>query len=44
EGLNNKAKTTIKMAYGYRHVETLEVALYHTLGCLPVPKVTHRFF
>ena len=44
EGFNNKAKTMIKIAYGYRRVETLEVALYHTLGRLPVPQVTHRFF
>jgi transposase len=44
EGFNNKAKTTIKIAYGFRRVETLEVALYHRLGRLPVPEVTHRFF
>jgi transposase len=44
EGLNNKCKTSIKIAYGYRHVETLELVLYHTLGRLPVPPLTHKFF
>jgi transposase len=44
EGLNNKAKLTLKKAYGYKSFHTLEVALYHTLGNLPEPKVTHRFF
>lgn len=44
EGLNNKAKTTMKNAYGYRTFNALQVALYHTLGDLPEPKLTHRFF
>lgn len=44
EGLNNKAKLTMKKAYGYKSFHTLEIALYHTLGNLPEPKFTHRFF
>ncbi len=44
EGLNNKAKTTMKNAYGFRTFTALQVALYHTLGDLPEPKFTHRFF
>lgn len=44
EGLNNKAKTTMKNAYGFRTDDALQVALYHTLGDLPEPKLTHRFF
>ncbi len=44
EGLNNKAKVTTKMAYGFRTFRTLEIALYHTLGKLPQPEFTHRFF
>lgn len=44
EGLNNKAKVTTKMAYGFRTYKALEIALYHTLGDLPEPKFTHRFF
>lgn len=43
EGLNNKAKLTIRKAYGFRSTEHLQIALYHTLGHLPEPKTTHRF-
>jgi transposase len=44
EGLNNKAKLTTRKAYGYASFKTLQIALYHTLGDLPEPKFTHRFF
>ena len=44
EGLNNKAKLTMKRAYGFKTYKALEVALYHTLGKLPEPKFTHKFF
>jgi transposase len=44
EGLNNKAKLTTRKAYGYSSFKTLEIALYHTLGNLPEPDFTHRFF
>lgn len=44
EGLNNKAKLSTKMAYGYSSFKTLQVALYHRLGDLPEPEFTHRFF
>ena len=44
EGLNNKAKLTTRKAYGYSSFETLQIALYHTLGNLPEPEFTHRFF
>jgi transposase len=43
EGLNNKIKTTTKKSYGFRTYNVLQVQLYHTLGELPLPKVTHRF-
>jgi transposase len=43
EGLNNKAKLTMRKAYGFRTYETIEIALYHTLGDLPEPKFTHEF-
>jgi transposase len=43
EGFNNKAKVTMRNAYGYRSYDTLEAALYHALGRLPEPKSTHRF-
>ena len=44
EGLNNKAKLTTRKAYGFKTFRALQVALYHTLGNLPEPEFTHRFF
>lgn len=44
EGFNNKAKLTTRKAYGFRTFYAAEIALYHTLGALPVPKSTHIFF
>jgi transposase len=44
EGLNNKAKITMRKAYGFRTFRTLELALYHSLGKLPEPESTHDFF
>ena len=43
EGLNGKLKLVTKRAYGFRGYRCLEVALYHALGDLPEPPVTHRF-
>jgi transposase len=43
EGMNNKAKLTLRKAYGFRGYKCLETALYHTLGKLPEPEFTHRF-
>jgi len=43
EGLNYKIKLTIRKAYGFRELETAEIALYHALGKLPEPKLTHEF-
>lgn len=43
EGLNLKAKLTIRKAYGFKSPECLIVALYHTLGKLPEPACLHRF-
>jgi len=43
EGFNNKAKLTTKKAYGFRSYEVVKIALYHTLGDLPQPTVTHKF-
>jgi len=36
EGLNRKVN--------FRQYETLEIALFHTMGKLPEPEMTHRFF
>ena len=44
EGLNNKAKVTMRKSYGFRTFKILELALYHTLGKLPEPQLAHRFF
>ncbi|XXG27189.1 MAG: transposase [Ferrovum myxofaciens] len=44
EGLNNKTKVTMRKAYGFRTFEMLELALYHVLGKLPEPKLTHPFY
>jgi transposase len=43
EGFNNKAKLTMRRAYGFRTYRAIELALYHTLGHLPEPKAAHRF-
>ncbi len=44
EGLNNKAKVTMRRAYRFRTFEMLELVLYHELGKLPEPKLTHCFY
>lgn len=44
EGLNNKAKVTMRKSYGFRTFRVLELALYHSLGKLPEPPLTHEFF
>jgi transposase len=43
EGFNNKAKLTVRKSYGFRSDNIREIALYHTLGNLPLPEFTHRF-
>ena len=44
EGLNNKLKVITRRAYGLRTYKATEIALYHALGALPEPQVTHEFF
>lgn len=44
EGLNNKVKLTIRKSYGFKSLKCTEIALYHVLGDLPEPKLTHRFY
>ena len=43
EGYNAKAKLTMRKAFGFRTYRAIEVALYHTLGQLPLPDTIHRF-
>ena len=44
EGFNNKVKLTTRKSYGFRTYEAIETTLYHNLGRLPEPEVTHRFW
>ena len=44
EGFNNKAKLTMRKSYGFRTFRVTELALYHSLGKLPEPELTHRFY
>jgi transposase len=44
EGLNNKAKLTMRKSFGFRTFRVTEIALYHALGKLPEPDVAHRFY
>jgi transposase len=43
EGFNYNVKLSMRKAYGYRTYEGAEVSLYHRLGQLPEPELTHRF-
>ena len=43
EGFNNKLKLITRKSYGFRTQEAYETALFHNLGALPEPKLTHRF-
>ena len=44
EGLNNKAKVTMRKSYGFRTFHVTELALYHTLRNLPEPEIAHKFY
>ena len=44
DGLNLKAKLTMRKANGFQSLEHLQIALYHTLGALSEhPGGPHRF-
>ncbi len=43
EGLNNKLKASIRSSYGFRTSKAIKIMLYHKLGALPEPELTHRF-
>lgn len=43
EGFNYNVKLGMRKAYGFRTYEGAEIALYHQLGKLPEPELTHRF-
>jgi transposase len=44
EGLNNKAKVTMRKSYGFRTFRCLELALYHSLGKTARARIHPRFF
>ena len=44
EGRNNKAKVTLRKAYGYQTFRIAELSLYYVLGRLTEPTLAHRFF
>lgn len=44
EGLNNKAKLTMRKSYGFKSPEILEMALYNARGNLPEPELAHEFY
>lgn len=44
EGFNTKAKLATRKSYGFRTYHAKQIALYHALGALPVPEMTHEFF
>jgi transposase len=43
EGFNNKVKLTMRKSYGFKSFKVAELALYHVLGELPEPELTHKF-
>lgn len=43
EGMNRKINLVTRKSYGFRSFEVLRMVLFHTLGHLPEPQVTHRF-
>jgi hypothetical protein len=44
EGFNTKAKLTTRKAYGFKTYHAAEIALYHALEALHVPKTTYELF
>ncbi len=44
EGLNNKAKVTMRKSYGFRAIRCLELALHHSPGKSPEPESPDAFF
>lgn len=43
EGLNRKVNLVTRKSYGFRSYDVLKIALFHTMGDLPEPEMTHRF-
>ncbi len=43
EGLNRKINLVTRKSFGFRSFEILRIALFHTMGGLPEPQLTHEF-
>ena len=43
EEFSGKAKLTARKAYGLRTPQGIEIAMFHPMGNLPEPKISHRF-
>lgn len=43
EGMNTRLKLVTRKSYGFRSYKAAETALFHNLGDLPTPELTHRF-
>lgn len=43
EGMNRRINLITRRAYGFRSFDSLRIALFHVLGDLPEPEMTHRF-
>jgi len=43
EGLNNKLRVITRRSYGFGTYDGMKIAMYHALGRLPEPEITHKF-
>ena len=43
EGVEQQSQSTMRKSYSLRAFRILELALYHSLGKLPEPELTHEF-
>jgi len=43
EGLNRKAKVVTARSYGFKSDNVFSLAMYHSLGELPIPETIHKF-
>jgi len=44
EGLNRRVNLVTRKSYGFKNYEILKLALFHTMGHLPEPEQTHRYY
>jgi len=43
EGLNRKINLVTRKSYGFRNFDVMKIALFHTMGELPEPQLTHEY-